>query len=97
MTEMKTNMLVVKLFILTDPMKGFEEDNRTYLRSVCFGCIADIEVKDYKNSEKHVEPLLLYKWWNNDKSYYDIKYSNYDEFCEITDTERNFYRYFFIK
>lgn len=82
-----TNTLYIKLFILTNPMKGFEEENRTYLKTVNFGCITDLEVASYTEQLTYVEPLLLYRWWDDKKSYYDIKYSNYDEFRAITDND----------
>lgn len=49
--------------------------------------IDEKELACYNESQRHVEPLLLYKWWDDKLTYYEMKYRNYDEYVQLVDED----------
>ncbi|CAL6035045.1 CHY_zinc finger domain-containing protein [Hexamita inflata] len=90
---MKCYELKVELFVLIDPLKSYSTENRKVLRTVSFSTIDEEEKEGYERGLQNIEPLFPYSWYNENQSYWEMKYSHNEEYKQLVDASDQFVRF----
>ncbi|CAL6015516.1 CHY_zinc finger domain-containing protein [Hexamita inflata] len=90
---MRCYELKIELFILQNPLESFKPNNRTSLRTISFGTIDNEEKEQYEAQQMIVEALFPFKWYNENQTYWEIKYSHIDEYKLLVDASDQYVRF----
>lgn len=85
--------LSVKIFTLKNKYDTFKPDNRKYLRTLNFGTIENDEYELYNEMANYVEPLIPYKFYDENKTYFEMKYGNIEEYKKYFDSQDSCIRF----